>query len=747
MSRAGSKLGRYVAECAELVGDLNDVADDHRFREAGGQLQYVVDYSEVHSYLLGGQPMVAISLIADAAHHGDPEAFELAALGGLFALRGRLRISVAHAIELEDSLLLRSTSDLHKLAEAYVDSERELVEFEESSNAVTLKALLERLRHGDSLSSDEFSLLESRLAEVAPSLFRFLSINSAQESLRDRLSALDLKVLDDEPLERLKDYRDDVDRLFHRLNELRPDRRAPNYLDARALATVDVANRYDDETNRFVLVSRSKKLHELRRKLSDDPEALGGLRWLRHPRTFTPFFGDPQGDAHAMLELSRRNAKRLELFALSMETRLFGPRTRKVAMGVVDVALRDALRLWRSSERSSVVAALAARLAETRRPDASARAGELVRTLLTVGRSLGDALADRLHGAVGRLLNDHAAYGWFMLTAEDTARRELASRVRVEQRRTVGGRTKAVVVDRSGVLQCTIQLEAPGPRRLLDEVLHADSAFELENVLAEFRALREDDIPLDELLLAMAFPLAVLGQWEVARMFAQGAVAEGRRRHSGLLHESLFFAAVCLRQTRRKKADLPTGLRNVREAGRLKRLVRGDPQYEDPRFLREEAALLQAARADERRARRSTGADLGPFPLDAVANLLLRTIELATSDSALRVLAWNGLVYLFLTEDWPRYRDDMHRALTSLSDELAKIFRSHEQWPANVLDTVAWATFENCGRHPDEPTKRWCEELLGLALDKRQFGPPDRERVRRHLDEVRSSRPGEASME
>ena len=50
----------YIADCTQLLRDLNDVYADHEFILAGGKVHYAVDFSEVHAYVLPEQSASAM---------------------------------------------------------------------------------------------------------------------------------------------------------------------------------------------------------------------------------------------------------------------------------------------------------------------------------------------------------------------------------------------------------------------------------------------------------------------------------------------------------------------------------------------------------------------------------------------------------------------------------------------------------------------------------------------------------------
>ena len=577
-------------------------------------------------------------------------------------------------------------------------------------------------------------VLELLLEEHAPSLLRFLFLEQASKEIdiRARLEDLKLQVVDDGEFRQSREHEEIVRELTRELNRVVPNRRPANYLDAMTIASVDFENRNGGKA-RYVFVSRSPKLFTLMDRRDELSAAtVDALRWLRHPRTFTPFFGDPLGEPEQMSSLLRRNQKRLELFVWSVDRQLHGRHTQEIAAREVRSALTDARIHWRQSQRASTVAALAARLASRSQGAVHPNAQGLMPILFAAGESLERAVVIRLADSLSRLLNDHAAYGWYLWTSGDQARRELLRRLKLEERDT-----KAVVVDRSAILQCTVQLVSPGPRRLLERVLSTPSPT-LDEVMTLLRGI-DREVPLDETLLAMALPLALLGQWEVARMFARGAVSEGRRQESSVLHESLFFLAVCLRHTRAKPGDLDEALQVLQESERRKRDLKGDEKYSDPRFLKERATLLQAKRADARRAEKVGSSSPSVGAATTVERLLRRARALAKDDAVLRLLATNGLVYLLLTENWPEHRRKVEKEFARLESQLRQMFPAEENWPSNVLDTVGWAIFKLANRRPVERERRRCERLLELAIAKEQFGNRDTQRVRAHLDEVKAS--------
>jgi hypothetical protein len=288
---------------------------------------------------------------------------------------------------------------------------------------------------------------------------------------------------------------------------------------------------------------------------------------------------------------------------------------------------------------------------------------------------------------------------------------------------------KTVLVDSSGVLQCSLHLYSEGPRRLVGELLSEERLD--ANRVAQIIRNAEPWEPLDECLLAMAFPLALLGNWKVARLFAKGAVAEGRRASSAGLHQSLFFLCVCERMTRRSNWNLEASLQHIAEARRLRSEQVGK---EDPRYVKEHATIFQVALAGERNeARRGKRASTDPEKAVEVERLLRLALELTEDDLTLRLLIHNGLCYLFLTDGWPERATAATSELRELLRLLSIRFRVANDWPANVLDTVGWGCFKLWRKGVALKTPSECALLLEIALGKRHLSRDDRDRVARHL--------------
>lgn len=189
-------------------------------------------------------------------------------------------------------------------------------------------------------------------------------------------------------------------------------------------------------------------------------------------------------------------------------------------------------------------------------------------------------------------------------------------------------------------------------------------------------------------------------------------------------HEGLFFKAVCLRINAGSPADYEEALRFIRRAGNRKWPTRYEG-YEDPRYLKEQAAVILAWH-------RRFPKDTRPRPsLEEAIDASNRALSYLEHDRWLASQILNNLCYYFLSiaDGQARAMDyylKLLESLNSVSDDFTK-------WAPNFIDTVAWARWKLEPR----PDRMELLKMMEYAVTQ-PLPPASRKEIELHIRLLRS---------
>ncbi|MEO1087093.1 MAG: hypothetical protein AAFY88_22890, partial [Acidobacteriota bacterium] len=413
-----------------------------------------------------------------------------------------------------------------------------------------------------------------------------------------------------------------------------------NYLDAVALAQVAAFNRaLESRGARLVLVSRSQTLVQTLEAVGVDAVP------LRHPRTWSAFFRPLHGDAAAAYDEVEERRNALALFVASARQHLKRAAHRDADGAEPAVTERLIERIerlveeWLLGQRVLMSGHLG--------PGGDGAGGREAQDVARLLELVADdsRIFEEVRTRIEHLSRDHQYLGWVLQSGSERGREIIDTRLVLEG---FDGKT-VFSPSTADSIQYTIQFSSPNLRRALRRV---DDRWlvrfdQLRSVLLE--GLAEDDAY--ERLLAMAYTLGLLGRWQLAEKYAKAALDEAAAEEDAPgAHEGHFFLAVCARKYQRSRQRVDAGIARLGVALAEKRRHLGEPDYEDPRYLKEEATLLQVERSLLRFHKDAEAPEAADRAVARIEGLLLRAIERAQNDRYLLAQCYNGLCYLYLTE-------------------------------------------------------------------------------------------------
>jgi hypothetical protein len=243
---------------------------------------------------------------------------------------------------------------------------------------------------------------------------------------------------------------------------------------------------------------------------------------------------------------------------------------------------------------------------------------------------------------------------------------------------------KGVLSSNLHYMPYTLQFASRDLTRLTDGFVQG-RRMSAEEMLRSFREHlgASDDY---ERLLSMAYLAGCWQLWDVAEMYCDLALRSHALQKDIPEHEGLFFKAVCLRINAGSDADYARALEFIRSASERKAEVR-HPGYEDPRYLKEKAAIILAWH------RRFPTSSQTPPSVRVAVDASERALAHVENDNWLASQVVNNLCYFFVNCEIDSTKETQ-KYYQRLLDALKQISPDYTLWPANYIDTVAWTRFK-----------------------------------------------------
>lgn len=730
-------FNQYVQDCKNLQKDLEGFLDDLRFEQRGGVVRYAVDFSEIYSYVF---PEDNLNQMRIFSHDTDEQArvIQQRAFHELFVRPKRL-------ILLEPYLIEFSSWD-NRVRNRYF---REVV-------TLAAQALGEAdtlIRRGELWRIDKFiSLLEEKDSEINDSELRE-AINFIEENAVHlvKLSA------SHEPLTRLnnllKDQRfDSLDKFLGRhiepnegttnrwYRELRQRRKAgaaaASYLDAIAVAIVQVTNeRMAKHKIRVCLVTSSRHMHDVEDLLSGNEVT----RMLRHPRCFSSlsiFENEPNA---VMIQKIASMETSVRVFLESNKSAPYEQDSAELQQDIDKIAEQ-----WHRSTGLAISMIVSAS-ADSRQSNNDKSS---IETLLTKYKCLTQLMGSRektreqIRARIDELTTaierDYQVLG--LGIHEGSAHRkdilEKNLRYQVNEK-------KSILTSDLYAMPYTLQFFSPALSSWAAR-LKGKQEISWDDTIRMFRQGIEADLGYERLLF-IAYLFGAWNDWLVAEMYCELALSEYEeaQKISGAIppqHEALFFSAVCLRKHAPTPDRYRLALRRLYEARQSRKISLNDQNYEDPRFLKEQAALIlrwnEKANDEKEKSLWKTSDLPSPDQAISISNQALKSIT--DEDRGLKSQIYNNLCYHFSNVQNERANNITREYLQKFEDE-----QKHEldlkRWPPHYLDTMVWARWKIQRERLSQQEYEKLIEHLDTALEYPDLLEEDKELYRRHREQIRSA--------
>jgi hypothetical protein len=717
-ARQDKLLRQHVRDCESLYADFDVLIKDLELKEAGTDVQYVVDFSEIYSYVLPDRDPIEFRIF-----HGDSAKTTVAVQHYVltklfFNLEVPLVLIPPYALELKafaDHLRQRMPREI--IAEvSEIQAESQTIRL--SRELPHIQDVATRIADGDgSVDPREITRVLRFFEQNAASLLRL--VDQADEKPMRRLYHL-LEASGLQPLAAtLPDdlALDDVlvEDWESRLDAVRGLRGASNRLDALAAAMVHTANdllRARGQSTVLRLVTRSSQMHRVAREIANDPDSSRTTEYfLRHPRAFL---------ALRRLETSdvKQSLGRLKVMQIALELVIeaYGrPHERDLSLPI-EAERRAKIKQLLASVRGKLYggANLASIAAVSRNePGPATQAGDARSRILRVFELVNETkpLLDRVEAEIAA-----------MARSVDESQQLLA------------------VVMRSGSMRVAMQARLYWMPYQLD--FNDD---ELRRWQTEFT--RRADMSLTEMLkyfqegfarglgyetaLCLAYLLGAWDEWQGALKYCDISLAENDLAAEARPdNESRFFKAVTLRALfAHTAAHYEEAEQLLDGAQELRRAVTGE---DDARYTLEKAALMfywARAIASTRGADRDVD-----WRTRAGVNLCHMAGDQAGDNRPLRALVYNNLCFHYCESAPELHPDEIRANLMAMERQLAPA--EPEDWPINFVDTALVA---RCRLATDRiDLSMWLRliDILQRALNSGWVRRRDVPEFRRHIREA-----------
>ena len=725
-------LARYILDCQRIRRDLLHLISDLKF-SSHGSIRYAVDFSEIHAYAVPGDAE-EFSFFAQNSDTSSALIQQMALNKLFYELPHKPILLGEYALELRSFLsdarseeLRRTMLEAVKVEELGRNELRQIAEFKRIlsvPDADLPRTDLERIaeflqEHAGWL----VRLLFPELPEPIKRIHKLLS-DERLEDLADVIS------LDEGPDPNV------VDEWFVRLCKVRGSRsnqraqqsHSPSRIDAHAITRVQLANTQLERERRPIrvrLVTRSSTMHRLLGETAGGNET-GGT--LRHPRVFSVLYTLEGTDHTSQIQQIEERIQSIDLFLLGVKKAGSGTRRAERASALVQLGEQFRELAETFAMRGNLAAFLAATEPANTDPRAWRKTPEQLRTVLQVLRDRGEIRAAfrKLVTELGHEWDrDHQQLGVYVQSLDPEKQEKLDHGLYAEKigsiarwRATAQGMPYSLEFYNSGDVQKLFEDLHPVPDRLR---------------LPE--AGREAPTVAYERLLAFAYMLAVLSEWELSERYCDAAIAVARRLsvefpgEVSKTHEVYFLSAICRRKRNVTADRLLEAIRCIDRAAKLRRIAKPG-QSSDPRYLKEKATLFFRLLVNH--GIRKDGDE--EFTAERALALLESAERLARGDSPLLTQIVNNRLYytLYFTSPSAIQRsviEEDYRLLRAL------LTADKGEWPASILHTVAlvdWMYFRK--REPE--SQKAIYDMMSTAAASPELEPGERTLFLQHATSV-----------
>ena len=684
MTVARTELEQYVVYAERLSNDLEVTIQDLEFRARGGKLHLVIDFSEVHSFLIPDQ--LDDNWLWPGLDEGMKAVVEHSALSEVMTGPPKPILLHPYLLEFQNFVTNLQLGIADKVVRELPAA---LQTLDQLMHAPAARALL-------SLANDVNTANRQLTDQELDSAVTFFEANA-----RDLVSIVRGEVL--EPLTRTRAFLDtdpfssldsivrvqltgrepEVNRRFQALRRLRGNEKdGASFIDALALEYVRQANlklAHQQPDARVLLVSRSTKLHELVAEETREglwPATSHGV--LRHPRAFAALAWQVQRAAVDAIPQLTATRESLDLCRRSAAIRLKSSWS-TLNRGRADTSLIEMVDGIKQRIISLVQmggGVNESRVVTSRRRPNQNEVLQLLAMLLD-RQEVFRAVANRMATLNAQLDREHEMVGVLLHTQDD-----LAKQIAV----TSSSRAERVVLPRMGRLPYGLKFHTTTFLSWLDE-LQQRGEIRRTDLFDLFTRATSERADHYETLLFMAYILALAGQYALAEEYCQRALQSAEHHDRDDRVEATFFNAVCVRVLGRSPDRFEQALRS------LATLRQSFPL--DPRFVAEIGNILLTwwLRAREKDAGKwkATSPDI-----DTCLRSLEAAAELAQKDDRLRATVLNSLCYAYshAFREMPtaEARERANTSLQQLISTLRALDPDIEGWPLRIKDTIAEAT-------------------------------------------------------
>ena len=733
------ELDDYKTYAKRASADLAVAIADRRFQEAGGTIRYAVDFSEIHAFLIHQAPdkdWMWPGLDANSA-----SIVEHCALSEVLLGQERPVLLPPYALEFERFIAELRDRMRRSIIRAMADA---LATVEAVRGDPRVQEALELARqvsaHSRTLTDGELQTVVGVCEAHGKNLVQIVRRDVPNPLMRTK-ALLQRRPFVSPAAEDLPAIAENDQVVGHRYAELRAlrGRRADgaSYIDALAIEYIRLANKRAVESGRrdkYLLVTRSPHVAELVAREIDEglwPEDSGNI--VRHPRVYAPLAWDATGrDDFSGLEATMAS---LDLFWRSAELRLMG--------------MWDELRPSNSGDKRLVrtvsslkhhivrLVEMGAALNEaylvpagnTARPGSIEEVLELM-TILRSDDAVFNAVAARMAEISEQVDYEHELLGVALHSHDPAAQERIRKDLSVMSRGTRG----TSLVPSFGHVAYTLRFTSSSVAEWASSI-HRGYVVE-EDLWRFLMQPAEGHRDHYEMLLLMAYVLAVLGNFDLAVHYSERALMIAKHHDRDDSDEALFFLSYCRRAASRTAVDVKTGLEFLERARRSARARLQDSGYDDPRFVAEEgiAKLVWHVRGAELQTAAWSGA---PTLADAIA-----TLERALTfdpHPKLAVTIFNNLCYArcraYEQSRSSADHDALRQALETFQERLQALEPDVQRWPVRFADTIAWGHFVLFQAAGERASMiKWIKVIeAGIP----QQSAPDRELLELHLQRIK----------